>query len=354
MQEAVRVASRLPGRPWPNPPVGALVVRDGAIVGRGAHLGPGKNHAEVVALREAGTAARGATLYSTLEPCNHQGRTPPCAPVVVGSGIARVVIGTRDPNPHVAGGGLDYLRAAGVAVDSGILEEETRELIRPFVATRAFERPFVLLKTASSIDGFLAPPPGDRLPGQPAYLTGIEARRDVHRLRRWCDVVLVGEGTMSADRPQLDGRLADCADEDCPAMDPLPAYVDTDLSLGLGWERPHIIFAGRESPCAPDRAAISGQHVVRCAESGGHADPASLLHEFHRAGGHCLMVEGGPTLASSLLRAGVVDRWIVYVAPCALGSGVRWPEADSRVGFELTRVERLGPDAKLVFDRISQ
>ncbi|MBK7702971.1 MAG: bifunctional diaminohydroxyphosphoribosylaminopyrimidine deaminase/5-amino-6-(5-phosphoribosylamino)uracil reductase RibD [bacterium] len=173
MAEAHRVAQRLPRRPWPNPPVGAVVVRDGEIVGRGAHHGPGADHAEIVALRESGDAARGATLYVTLEPCNHQGRTPPCAPRVAGSGVVRVVVGARDPNPQVAGGGLDLLRAAGIDVTLGVLGRGCLELIWPYVVTEAFSRPFVTLKTATTLDGRFAPP------GAPAGGPGLLHGRGV-------------------------------------------------------------------------------------------------------------------------------------------------------------------------------
>lgn len=365
MAEAIRVAARIPGRPWPNPPVGALVVNDGRVVGRGAHHGAGSPHAEVLALADAGPRAAGATLYCTLEPCNHHGRTPPCAPQVAASGVRRVVIGASDPNPKVCGGGAEVLRAAGIDVAMRVRGDDALDLIWPFAATSAFERPFVLLKTATSLDGRFARPrvgPGDG----PAYLTGLDARRDVHRLRRWCDVVLVGEGTMRADRPQLDGRLAGEGDE-CPATDPLPAYADTDLSCDGGWpRRPYWVFAGRAS-ARPDRQrATERQHgtVVLCDEREGHVAPDALVAEFARRGGHCLMIEGGPTLAAAFLASGVVDRWISYVAPVVLGSGVSWPNpaASDRAGssiaspgdspFHVTRVERIGCDTKTVLDRI--
>ena len=157
MSEALRLAALVEHRPWPNPPVGAIVVRDGEVVGRGAHQGPGTAHAEVLALREAGARARGATLYCTLEPCNHQGRTPPCTPAVVASGVSRVVVAMRDPNPKVAGGGLERLLDAGIGITLGVCADDALELVWPFVATGAFRRPFVWLKTATSLDGRFAP-----------------------------------------------------------------------------------------------------------------------------------------------------------------------------------------------------
>ncbi len=352
MAEALRLAARIPRRPWPNPPVGALVVRDGRIVGRGAHHGAGTEHAEAVALREAGTLARGATLYCTLEPCNHEGRMPPCAPLVAASGVARLVAAIRDPNPKVSGGGLARVRDAGVDVTLGVMAEEALETAWPFVCTGAFARPFVLLKTAVSLDGRFAPRAGQRTAGEPTYLTGVAARREVHALRRWSDVVVVGEGTMAADRPGLDGRLAGDADA-CPDLDPLPAYVDTDLSLQEGWSRPFWVFAGAERAAGQARQGIErrGGIVVPCAERDGHVAPESLVAEFGRKGGRCLMVEGGPRLAAAFLDAGVVDRWVCYVAPVTMGEGPTWPDRPSRGAFHLTRAGAVGPDARLVFDR---
>jgi diaminohydroxyphosphoribosylaminopyrimidine deaminase / 5-amino-6-(5-phosphoribosylamino)uracil reductase len=353
MAEALRLAARIPRRPWPNPPVGAVVVQGRWVVGRGAHHGAGTDHAEVVALREAGEQARGATLYCTLEPCDHQGRTPPCAPAVLAAGVGRVVVAMRDPNP-VSGGGLQRLREAGVDTRLGVLAEKALDLVWPFVATGAFDRPFVILKTATSLDGFFAPAPEGRAIGRPFYLTGPEARREVHCLRRWCDVVLVGRQTMVADAPRLDGRLAG-PDDACPDTEPLPAYVDTGLSLATGWPRSYLVFAGVQAAAGPHRRLVekNGGEVVPCDELDGHVDPRSLVARFHERGGHVLLVEGGPTLAASVLQHGLVDRWISYVAPVVLGSGVRWPTGHGNGVFRLTRTGRIGPDAEAVFDRLS-
>ena len=368
MREAIRLAARVPDRTWPNPPVGALVVRDGRIVGRGAHCGPGTPHAEVVALEQAGDLARGATLYCTLEPCNHQGRTPPCAPHVAARGLRRVVVGVRDPNPRVPGGGLDVLRGAGVDLTLGVAADEALELVWPFVVTKAFERPYVLLKTATSLDGRFAPPVEGDGPA-PVYLTGVEARREVHRLRRWADLVLVGAGTMLADRPTLDARLVS-AEDDCPGADPRPGYVDTDLSVESSWRgRTHLVFGGRHS-APPARAAViekQGGTAVLCEERHGRVCPASLLEGLIALGVYSVLLEGGPALAQSFLVAGLVDRWVSFVAPCVLGDGPTWPSpglcddgaggkdcsgknCGDRLRFSLTRQDRLGDDARLVLD----
>jgi len=353
MAEAHRVAQRLPRRPWPNPPVGAVVARDGEIVGRGAHHGPGTDHAEIVALREAGDAARGATLYVTLEPCNHQGRTPPCAPRVVGSGVARVVVGARDPNPHVAGGGLDLLRASGIDVTLGVLGRGCLELIWPYVVTDAFRRPFVSLKTATSLDGRFAPPGAP--PGAPVYFTGGESLQETARLRRWHDLVLVGANTVRCDRPRLDGRRADAAAL-CPAAEPLPACADGDLAEAAGWRTgPHLVFTSAAAAAGRERSLRgAGADVVRCKDEDGRLDPADLLARAAALGHWTVMLEGGPALAASFLAAGLVDRWVQFVAPALVGGGPRWADrelAPAVRDFSLTRAVRSGGDACLTWDR---
>jgi len=361
MAEALRVAACIPRRPWPNPPVGALVVRDGRVVGRGAHEGPGLAHAEVLALEEAGPLAEGATLYCTLEPCNHWGRTPPCAPRVAASGVRRLVVGIADPSPAIIGGGLKVLSGAGLEVTTGVLASDALDLIWPFAATRAFERPFVLLKTAASLDGRFGPNPRPQASrGAPVYLTGEDARRDVHRLRRWADVVLVGEGTLAVDHPRLDGRLAQDGDA-CPVADPAPGYVDTDLSYAGPWPAGHpLVFAGRTRAgrAARSRVERGGATVIACDEREGRVAPESLLHQVFTGIGKVILIEGGPTLAAAFLRAGLVDRWVQYTAPLLLGDGPAWPAWTSQAGvkagqpFHLTRVERIGTDVKAVFDRL--
>lgn len=357
LREAIHVAARIPGRTWPNPPVGALVVRDdGRVVGRGAHHGPGTRHAEVVALDEAGDQARGATLYSTLEPCNHHGRTPPCAPRVAGSGIRRLVVGIRDPNPSVAGGGLGVVRDAGIDVTLGVCGNEALELVWPFVATRGFARPFVLLKTATSLDGRFAPPGAPS--GTPAYLTGEDARREVHRMRRWSDLVLVGARTLRLDRPRLDARLV-TDDDDCPAADPLRGYLDTDLSEEPCWTGSWLAAAGCQAASAERVGVIqqAGGTVVRCAECEGGIAPASVVERVAAMGVHAVLLEGGPSVAAAFLAAGLVDRWVGFVAPTVLGAGPTWPSPASVATaprlFHLTRVDRSGRDVRLVHDRVS-
>lgn len=346
MGVARELAACIPARPWPNPPVGAVVVRDGAIVGRGAHLGAGEPHAERVALDAAGEQARGATLYCTLEPCNHHGRTPPCSEAIVAAGVARVVFGVADVG-EVARGGAEHLRAAGVAVDGGVLAEACLDLVWPFVCTDGFVRPYVELKTATSLDGRFGGA-ADR-PGRPAYLTGEVARRDVHARRRWVDLVLVGRATARHDRPRLDARLAE-SPADGPAAEPQAGVVahDGGRDAPLARERWLVFHSDEAAHALPD-----GAEGVPCrSRRDGAVDPAEVVAQAAVRGVHAIMVEGGPRLAAAFLAADLVDRWVQYLAPMVKGDGPAWPAWTAGTpAFTLTRSDRLGPDLRVVWDR---
>ena len=354
MALALDMARAIPVRPWPNPPVGAVVVAGGRVVGAGAHHGPGTPHAEQAALDQAGAAAAGATLYVTLEPCNHTGRTPPCAPAVAAAGIRRAVVAMRDPNPRVTGGGCRFLRECGLEVTCGVLAADALDLVWPFVATGNFARPYVELKTAQSLDGCFAPDPGGRDGPVPHYLTGEDSRREVHRRRCWMDAVLVGEGTARADRPRLDTRLAAAA-ADGPRSAPKRGYLDTDLSFAEGLAgSPFLVIAGSGAASSGRIAALTarGAEIIFVAEQGGHTDPAAVIKGLQAAGVNTLMIEGGPRLAAAFLASGLVDRWCLYTAPVFLGRGIRWPDSPAgSQGFSLSRVERIGQDTLSVYDR---
>ncbi|PIE76543.1 hypothetical protein CSA17_01660 [bacterium DOLJORAL78_65_58] len=226
----------------------------------------------------------------------------------------------------------------------------------PFVATENFARPYVELKTATSLDGRFAPPEEQRRPREPFFLTGRAARRDVHRRRRWVDLVLVGEGTVRADRPRLDGRLA-AGDDDLPQTEPLAGYVDTDLSWQGGCQRDsYLVFAGESARGSAGVAAVKqdGGRIIYCPEKEGRVDPAALLTQAQDLGLRAIMLEGGPRLAGAFLRAGLVDRWARYLAPVVLGGGVGWSEISGFQpdrGFSLTGSKTLQEDLLIIHDR---
>jgi len=347
LREALDLAGRVGVRPWPNPPVGAVVVAGDTVVGRGAHQGAGTAHAERVALAEAGERARGATLYCTLEPCHHHGRTPPCTGAIAAAGIARVVVGVRDLNP-VAAGGLAALREAGIAVEvaSGDLARACLDLVWPFVATDAFARPYVELKTATSLDGRFAGP--DDPAGRPVYVTGEAARARVHARRRWSDLVLVGAGTARQDRPRLDTRLA-APGAPLPQAAPLAGVVAGAGEVpALPRDRWLLFHGGRLPADLP-----AGAEPVACPAAAGGVDPAGLLAACAARGLHTVLLECGPTLAAAFLATGLVDRWCAWTAPSVLGGGATWPAEfpapDQR--FHLTASECVGDDLCAVWDR---
>jgi diaminohydroxyphosphoribosylaminopyrimidine deaminase / 5-amino-6-(5-phosphoribosylamino)uracil reductase len=338
MARALALAAGARGLTSPNPMVGAVVVCDGLLVGEGLHRRAGAPHAEVEALAAAGEKARGATLYVTLEPCNHHGRTPPCAPAVVASGVARVVIATADPNPRVAGGGADALRAAGVPVSVGCLAAEARALNRTFLTAMLRQRPHVTLKCAMSLDGRIAD-----AAGRARWITGPEARREAHRMRAESDAVVVGIGTALADDPALDVRL----DPPWPRQ-PLRVVVDSRARLSPA---ARVITAGD-----PARAVIAvteaapgdrlttlagcGVTVLPCKAREGRVDVADLLARLFAMDAIAVLLEGGASLNAAFLDAGVVDRAAFFLAPIVLG-GVAAPGAVAGAGRPLREAIRL-------------
>jgi diaminohydroxyphosphoribosylaminopyrimidine deaminase/5-amino-6-(5-phosphoribosylamino)uracil reductase len=320
MRRALQLARR--GRGWtaPNPLVGAVVVRDGVTVGEGWHRRYGGPHAEVHALAAAGDAARGATVYVTLEPCNHHGKTPPCTEALLAAGVARVVVAVPDPFPPAAGG-AERLRAAGVPVDVGVLEDEARELNAPFLhAALGADRPWVTLKLALSLDGAIA----DHTRG-PGWLTGPAARRAVHRMRADADAVAVGIGTALADDPGLTVRHAPA-----PRAAPLRIVFDRSLRLPLDGqlartarEVPVVVVSG-PAPDPPRARALEavGVRIIPA------ADAAEGLRGLRRElGVRQLLVEGGAGLAGGLWNAGLVDRLVIFQAPVLLGDDTVRPFA---------------------------
>jgi diaminohydroxyphosphoribosylaminopyrimidine deaminase / 5-amino-6-(5-phosphoribosylamino)uracil reductase len=304
------------GSPSPNPHVGAVVVKGGKTLGSGHHERAGEDHAEVTALREAGDRAKGATLYVTLEPCNHQGRTPPCTDAILKAKLARVVIGCRDPNPHVEGGGVEKLVAAGIRVDIGCREAEARKLIAPWTKFVTEALPYVALKLALSLDGRIA-----SRTGASKWVTGPEARARVHLLRSQYDGVAVGVGTALADDPRLTVR-------DAPGHSPLRVVFDTKLRLPLASrlvqtarEVPTWVICTTDAPSSNELALTErGVDVLRAPPSAeGRIDPTAALKMLAARGIVMMMVEGGAELAGSLLAAAVVDELHCFIAPILLG-----------------------------------
>jgi len=338
MAAALSLARRGLGQVWPNPAVGCVIVKDGRVVGRGWTQPGGRPHAETEALLRAGAVARGATVYVTLEPCSHHGKTAPCAEALVGAGIARCVVACEDPDPRVSGRGLALLRKAGIDVDLGLLEGEARALNQGFLLRVAEGRPLVTLKLAQSLDGGIA-----TAEGESRWITGDAARRHAHLLRAEHDAVLVGSGTALADDPKLSVRL-----DGLEHRSPLRLVADGRLRLPLtsvlvatARQQSTWLLTRRDSDRLRREAfADAGVEVialpVRPEEP---LDLAAGLRELGERGVTRVLVEGGGVLAAGLLRAGLVDRLALYRAPLLLG-------ADARPGVAPLGLQRLA-DAPL-------
>ena len=316
MARALRLAEQALYTTSPNPRVGCLIVRHGEVAGEGWHQRAGEPHAEVHALRAAGAAAHGATAYVTLEPCSHFGRTPPCADALIEAGVARVVVAMEDPNPLVAGRGIERLRAAGIVVDCGVLEDPARELNIGFVSRMRRGRPWLRLKLAASLDGKTA-----LSNGASQWITGPAARQDGHRWRARACAILSGIGTIAADDPQLNVR------EVASDRQPLKVVVDSQLQLSpearLFGDGKVLLVGAIDSK---DRAAAlrdKGAEVLCLPDASGRVDLTALLTELGRRGINELHVEGGYRLSGALLAAGLVDELLLYLAPCLLGDDAR-------------------------------
>lgn len=301
----------------PNPRVGCVLVRDGAIVGEGWHQHAGEPHAEVNALEMAGERAHGATAYVTLEPCCHYGRTPPCTDALLAAGIARLVAAMSDPNPQVAGKGLAILRDAGVAVECGLLEIEARALNPGFIQRMTQGRPYVRVKLAMSLDGRTA-----LASGESRWLTGEAARRDVQRLRARSSAILTGIGTVLADDPSLDVRLPEAERQ------PLRVILDTALrtpptAKTLRLPGSALIFTAVADPAAQKPLRAAGAEIAVLPRVASGLDLRAAMAELARRECNEIHAECGPTLAGALLQAGLMDELVIYMAPSLLGDKAR-------------------------------
>ena len=316
MTRALELAWSAVGRTSPNPAVGAVLVRDGRIVGEGSTRPAGQAHAEVVALDQAGESARGSTLYVTLEPCSHYGRTPPCTEAIIAAGVADVNVSTTDRNPRVSGSGIDRLQESGIAVNVGEGRKEADELAAPHAKLITSGRPLVTAKFAMSLDGKIATRKGDS-----KWITGEESRRYVHELRARSDAIMAGIGTVVADDPQLTARRSDGTPR---FRQPLRVVADSSCRTPIGarlLSQPGETLVATAGGTHEEQTALigAGAEVLAVPAIDERVDLHALLDELGRRGITTVFVEGGATLLGSLFDAGLVDRVVAFVAPVIIG-----------------------------------
>jgi diaminohydroxyphosphoribosylaminopyrimidine deaminase/5-amino-6-(5-phosphoribosylamino)uracil reductase len=348
MTRALRLAEQGLYGTSPNPRVGCVIVRDGVAVGEGFHQRAGEAHAEANALAAAGEKARGATAYVTLEPCAHHGKTPPCAEALIAAGVVRVVAAMRDPNPLVSGRGIECLTAAGVAVETGLMEAEARELNIGFVSRMTRGRPWVRMKCAASLDGRTA-----LANGVSKWITGPAARMDVQRLRARACAMLTGAGTVLADDPQLNVREIDTPRQ------PKRVVVDTHLSIPANAKVLHgggaMVVTATEDEGAIAAMRKAGVEVAELGGLGDHVDLPRLMHLLGERGINELMIEAGATLNGAFLQAGLVDELVLYLAPSILGGSARGlfalPELarmEDKIQLTIRDVRMVGADIRVI------
>ncbi len=350
MRMALELAAKGAGYVSPNPLVGAVVVKGDQVVGRGYHQALGGPHAEVNAIDDAGEDARGGTIYVTLEPCNHHGRTPPCTQKILNAGIRQVVVAMADPNPHVTGGGNDFLASQGVEVACGVCEADAVAQNESFVKYVRTGSPFVVLKMAATLDGRIATRTGDA-----RWVTGPQARGFVHLLRHSMDAIMVGIGTVMADDPELTTRL-----EHGGSVDPVRVILDTRLTissearlLNLSSTAETIIACGPEAPEERKvRLKEKGAHLLEVPLEEGRIDLNALMTALGARGITSLLVEGGAQIAGAALKAGVVDKVHFFYAPKIMGGGDGIPMCNGKgpekmsecLALSQTAVSQVGED----------
>ncbi|MDD4170166.1 MAG: bifunctional diaminohydroxyphosphoribosylaminopyrimidine deaminase/5-amino-6-(5-phosphoribosylamino)uracil reductase RibD [Desulfotomaculaceae bacterium] len=349
MKIALELAARARGRTSPNPMVGAVVVKDDRVIGRGYHVRAGNPHAEVIALKEAGKDAAGAALYVTLEPCCHHGRTGPCTEAIIAAGITKVVIAMADPNPLVSGGGIWRLQKVGLKVVQGVMEVEALELNEVFLKYITAGRPFVVAKAAMSLDGKIA-----TSTGQSKWITGPEARSCGHQLRDWYDAILVGIGTVLADNPSLTTRLPAGGGRD-PVRVVLDSQARTPLNATMLTQRsaaPTLIATTAGAPAKRLEALRQVGAQILVVNDGVRVDLAELMKLLAQREITSILIEGGAAVHGSALAAKIVDKAVWFIAPKIIGGrdapgpvgGMGASDLSAAVGLERVKVDLLGPD----------
>ena len=348
MQHVLALAELGKTTTQPNPKVGCVIIKDGQIVGQGYHHSAGGLHAEREALEQAGDKARGATVYVTLEPCCHQGRTPPCTDGLIDAGVKRVVAAMSDPNPLVKGGGFEILKSAGIEIESGLCEEQAKWLNRGFISRMTRKKPWVMLKSAATLDGRTA-----AFDGQSKWITGNEAREDVQSLRACSSAVITGIGTVLADDPQMNVRQEG-------ARQPLRVVLDSQLQIPLetrivGNDQKLVIFTLSEDVEKISALIEVGAEVIQQKDNGsGRLDLAQVLDELAKWQCNEVMIEAGQTLSGSFLESGLVDELVMFYAGSLIGDqgksmfkfGAPLP-FENRVEFQIQNVEMVDKDVRV-------
>ncbi len=340
MKRALELAKNCSVLTSPNPKVGCVIVRDGRIIGEGFTQPAGKNHAEIEALNDAasrGEDCRGATVYVTLEPCAHFGRTPPCADALVSAGVSRVIAAMEDPNRLVAGKGLEKLKAAGIDVVCGILSYEAREMNRGFLSRIERSRPWVRMKVAASLDGKTA-----LSNGESQWITSEKAREDGHRWRMRADAIMTGIGTVIKDNPRLNVRLHDALRQ--PVRIVVDSQLKTPLDARVLKEGKTWIFSANASPYKIEAMQEKGVQVFSAINNTGRVDLHEMMKTLAEKEINEIHVEAGATLNGALMQEGLVDEMLVYLAPCFLGSGKNM--------LSLNHIDRLADKIALDFQEI--
>lgn len=349
MQLALDLAASAKGKTNPNPLVGAVIVKDGVIVGTGLHRKAGEPHAEVHAFNMAGDHAKGATLYVTLEPCSHFGKTPPCANLVKDSGVARVVVAMEDPNPSVAGRGIKRIQEAGIDVEVGLLEEQARKLNERFIHNMVNKRPFVISKFAMTLDGKIA-----THTGHSKWITGEQSRLQVHHLRNEVDAILVGVGTVLADNPSLTTRIPNVEGKN-PVRIVLDSQLRTpiDANVTNTMDAKTMIVSTNDAPNEKKQLLEEkGVTIVTVSNDNGQLNLKEMLEQLYEHGITDLLVEGGAEVNASFLRGHFIDKYLVYIAPKVLGGkqsktpfgGEDVDLIDASVNVQFDTVEKIGDD----------